>query len=118
VEPRRKLSKRKAPAIKVEAGSGNVFADLGVPDADETLAKAELAHRIAEAIHDRGLTQVRAAALLGVDQPKVSALLRGRLGGFSTDRLLRFLNLLGRDVDIIVRPHGRVDPGHIRVMGA
>jgi predicted XRE-type DNA-binding protein len=83
-----------------------VFADLELPHPEEALARAELAQRIADIIAERKLTQVRAAALLGVDQPKVSALLRGKLGGFSTDRLFRFLNALGRDVEIVIRPRG------------
>ena len=73
-------------ALKVEEGSGNVFADIGLPDAEERLAKAALALRIAEAIHARRLTQVGASALLGIDQPKVSRLLRGQLSGFSAER--------------------------------
>lgn len=85
--------------------SGNVFADLGLPNADERLAKAELTIKIAEILRRRRLTQVQAAAILGVDQPKVSALIRGRLAGFSIERLLRFLLLLGTDVSITIRPH-------------
>ena len=73
--------------------SGNVFADLGVPNPEEALAKAELAHKIIVLIRERGLTQVQAAKLLGIDQPKVSALIRGRLTGFSLERLMRFLLL-------------------------
>lgn len=84
-------------------GSGNVFEDLGVPDSGEALAKAELATQIASEIADRKLTQTRAAALLSVNQADVSDLVRGKLKGFSTDRLLRFLNVLGRDVEIVVR---------------
>src|SRR5207302_5672052 len=100
-----------------EASSGNVFADLGVPDADEALAKAELARRIAAVLAQRKLTQARAAALLGIDQPKVSALIRGKLDGFSTDRLFRFLNALGQDVEIVVRPRrGENGHGSIRVV--
>jgi predicted XRE-type DNA-binding protein len=87
-----------------ELSSGNVFADLGLPDARELQAKAELAYEISRTIDQRGLTQVQAAALLGVDQPKVSALVRGRLDGFSMERLYRFLNALGKDVEILVRP--------------
>lgn len=90
--------------MEVEASSGNVFADLAVPDAHEVLTKAELAQRICTILTGRKLTQARAAALLGVDQPKISALIRGKLDGFSTDRLLRFLNALGQDVEIVVRP--------------
>ncbi|HVC48322.1 MAG TPA: helix-turn-helix transcriptional regulator [Terracidiphilus sp.] len=83
--------------------SGNVFADLGVPNPEEALAKAELAHKIAVLIRARGLTQAQAAKLLGVDQPKVSALIRGRLAGFSLERLMRFLLRLGQDIRITVQ---------------
>jgi predicted XRE-type DNA-binding protein len=101
-------SKRAASRVQeVEAGSGNVFADLDVPDADAALAKAELARRICLLLSERKLTQARAAAVLGIDQPKVSALVRGKLDGFSTDRLFRFLNALGQDVEIVVRPRRR-----------
>jgi predicted XRE-type DNA-binding protein len=84
-------------------GSNNVFADLGFPDAEEMMAKAVLAHRIRRAIDERRLTQAEAAKVIGVDQPKISALRRGRLSGFSLERLLRFLVLLGRDVEIVVK---------------
>lgn len=83
--------------------SGNVFGDLGLSAPDIRLAKAELAASISAVIKRRKLTQAQAASLLGVDQPKVSALMRGRLGGFSTDRLLRFLLAMGQDIRIIVR---------------
>ena len=88
---------------KVRKSSGNVFADLAVPRASEALAKAEIARRIIEFLESRRLTQVAAAEVLGVDQPKVSALKRGRLEGFSTDRLFKFLNTLGRDVEIVIK---------------
>jgi predicted XRE-type DNA-binding protein len=87
----------------VEASSGNVFADLGLPDAADLLLKAELARRIGSILRHRHLTQIEAAAVLGIDQPKISALLRGRLSGFSTERLLRFLLTLGRDITIVVK---------------
>ena len=90
--------------IKVTPSSGNVFDDLGLPNADEELAKADLAFEISRIIEERGLTQVEAAEIMGVDQPKVSALVRYRLDGFSMERLYRFLNALGTDVEIIVRP--------------
>lgn len=90
-----------------EISSGNVFADLGLPHPEERLAKAELAHKIITAIERRGLTQAGAAKLLEVDQPKISALKRGRLAGFSLDRLVRFLVLLGNDVEIVVKAHRR-----------
>lgn len=93
--------------VLVEESSGNVFADLGLPDADELLAKAELARTIRGLIERRGLTQRDAARLLGTTQPKVSDLVRGRLEGFSMERLYRFLNALGQDVQIVVRPKPR-----------
>ena len=83
--------------------SGNVFADLGMPNPDEALAKAELAHKITMLVRSQGLTQVQTARLLGVDQPKVSALMRGQLSGFSLERLMRFLLLLGQDIRITVQ---------------
>jgi predicted XRE-type DNA-binding protein len=88
-----------------EVGSGNVFADLGYPRPEEALAKAELAHKITTIIARRRLTQAEAADILAVDQPKVSALRRGKLSGFSLDRLVRFLVLLGSDVQIVVKDH-------------
>jgi len=86
----------------VESSTGNVFADLGVANPDLALAKAALARQIERIIKARRLTQVRVAEILGVDQGKVSALVRGRLRGFSTERLFRFLNALGQDVKIVV----------------
>jgi predicted XRE-type DNA-binding protein len=91
----------------VEVSRGNVFADLDLPEPEEALAKADLAYQISRIITRRRLTQKAAADLLGIDQPKVSALMRGRLGGFSTDRLLRFLHALGHDVEIHVKPKSR-----------
>jgi predicted XRE-type DNA-binding protein len=91
--------------MRVEAGSGNVFADLGLPNPDLALAKAELVQRIRELIAERKLTQIQAAKLLGLDQPKVSALVRGRVAGYSIDRLFRLLNALGQRVEITVRPN-------------
>lgn len=88
-------------------GTGNVFEDLGHPRPAEALAKAELARKISGLIAKRGLTQADAAEVLQVDQPKVSALVRGRLAGFSLDRLVRFLVLLGSDVEIVVKPRPR-----------
>jgi len=106
-----------AEKIEYTESSGNVFADLGLPDADTLLIKAELVRQISRIIAQRGLTQAQAAELLGIDQPKVSALLSGRLRGFSLERITRFLNALGRDVDIVVRPKaaGRGD-GVVRVV--
>jgi predicted XRE-type DNA-binding protein len=98
-------------------GSGNVFEDLGHPRPAEALAKVELARKIGRLIAKRGLTQDAAAALLKIDQPKVSALVRGRLAGYSLDRLVRFLVLLGRDVEIVVKPRARTT-GRARVLVA
>jgi predicted XRE-type DNA-binding protein len=90
--------------IEHVVGSRNVFADLGFENPEEELARAELAYKINCIISSRGWTQKRAAEVLGVDQPKVSALVRGRLSGFSIDRLTRFLNALDYDVTIEVSP--------------
>lgn len=83
--------------------SGNVFADLNLPRAGDLLAKAELAAKIIAEIQRRRLTQALAAAILGIDQPKISALKQGKLSGFSIERLMRFLLLLGRDIEITVK---------------
>ena len=90
--------------IPYTIGSGNVFADLDFEEPNEALLKAELARRISEIIDGRGLTQTAAAKLLGVDQPKVSALLRGRLKGFTIDRLVRYAAAFGQEVEVVVRP--------------
>lgn len=85
-------------------GSGNVFADLGMPDAAAELVKAQLTFQIAKRIKALGLTQTAAATRLGVSQPDVSCLMKKRPTGFSTDRLLALLTALGIDVDIVLRP--------------
>jgi predicted XRE-type DNA-binding protein len=105
--------------IEVYHGSDNVFADLELPDAEEMQAKAELARQILSIITKRHLTQTMAAEILGIDQPKVSALMRGRLRGFSMERLFHFLNALGRDVQIVVKakPRSR-QQAHLRVAAA
>jgi predicted XRE-type DNA-binding protein len=90
--------------LDYEIGSDNVFADLGFPDAEELALKSDLATEIRETIERLGLTQVKAAALLGVDQPKVSAIVRGRLSDFSIQRLMEFLTRLDMDVEIVLRP--------------
>lgn len=110
--------KKTVPDEEVEffVGSGNVFADLGLPDAEELFAKADLVIEIERTIRARRLTQARAAELMGIDQPKVSKLLRGDLKGFSTHRIMEFLALLGRDIDITVGPQRRSQrPGKITV---
>lgn len=84
-------------------GSGNVYKDLGFENPEEELAKARLASTIYDIIEERDLTQVQAAKILGIDQPKVSALKNGRLGGFSIERLFIFLRKLDRDIEIVIR---------------
>jgi len=107
---------KKSDIIK---SSGNIFADLDVPESETALAKADLARRINAIIRKRDMTQAEAAMILGIDQAKVSALNRGRLTGFSTERLFRLLNALGQDVQIVVRkaPASR-KRGQVTVMEA
>ena len=88
-----------------ETGSRNVFKDIGVPNAEEHLVKAQLVFKIDTILKARGLKQVEAAALFGVRQPDVSKMLRGEFRQFSVERLLRFLVALDQDVEIIVKPH-------------
>jgi len=97
------------PNREFTLSSGNVFADLSLPTADDLLAKAELAAKIIAEIQRRRLTQSQAAAILGIDQPKVSALKQGRLTGFSIERLMRLILALGRSIEITVK--GRAKPG-------
>jgi predicted XRE-type DNA-binding protein len=88
-----------------EVGSGNVFADIGLPNADEHLVRAQLVHKIDVLMKERKLKQIEAAALFGVKQPDVSKMLRGDFRQFSVERLMRFLVALGHDVEIVVKPH-------------
>src|SRR5713101_7574705 len=97
----------KRKALEMEPGSGNVFADLGLPDAGEHLIKAGLVVKINRIIRQRALTQASAAQLMGIDQPKVSAMLAGQFRGYSVERLMRFLVALGHDVEIVVKPRKR-----------
>jgi len=91
-------------SIAIEAGSGNAYADLGLPDAQEMLVKAKLASKIAEIIQRQKLTQQQAAELLAMPQPKVSLMLRGQFRGISESKMLDCLARLGRDIDIVVKP--------------
>ncbi len=102
----------------VERGSGNVFADLGLPDADAHLAKAELVSRIDDILRERGITQADAARLLGLSEPNVSRLLRGEFRDYSLEDLLRLLTALGCDVDIVVRQPGGAPAGTLRIVVA
>ena len=105
----------KAEGMKIERGSGNVFKDLGYPDADAHLLKAELVTRIDKIICQRGLKQVEAAKLLGLSQPDVSRLLRGNFREYSMERLLRLLTVLGRDVEIVIRQSQSQHGGRLSV---
>jgi predicted XRE-type DNA-binding protein len=89
---------------KVTPSGGNVFADMGLEDADDLLIKADLAISIAAILSKRGLNQTAAAKVLGIDQPKVSRLLRGDLYGFSIDQLIRLLGALGQKVSVTISP--------------
>ena len=111
------MVKEREAKIPVTESSGNVFADMGLPQAEEELTKAQLASHIRQVIKRRRLTQVAAASIMDIDQPKVSALLNGRLANFSSARLMRLLTALGQDVDIMVRskPRNRAH-GRIRVL--
>jgi predicted XRE-type DNA-binding protein len=104
---------------KIEKGSANVYADLGMADADKMLVKAQLAAKISEIIKLRKLTQTQAASLLGMTQPKLSNMLRGRFRGISDAKMLECMTLLGRDVQIVVKPVSRSrKTGHVSVLFA
>jgi predicted XRE-type DNA-binding protein len=90
--------------MTITPSSGNVFEDIGVAEPEVALAKADLALAIAAIVADRGWTQEEAASALGIDQPKISALMRGRLSGFSFERLMRFLNRLNYNVNLTITP--------------
>ena len=90
--------------IRAKESSGNVFADLGLPNPEQELLKARLTLQIFRIVKARGLTQAQAGEILGIKQPHVSALMRNRAGNFSVGRLMEFLNRLGQDVQITVKP--------------
>jgi predicted XRE-type DNA-binding protein len=106
------MATRTRKRVKSEKSSGNVFADLGLPHPEQELLKARLTLQIYRLIKERGLTQVQAGGILGIQQPRVSTLMRNRAGAFSVERLMDFLTALGQDVEITVRPtrneHGSV----------
>ncbi len=106
----------KTQKIEHTTGSGNVYEDLGFADSEERIAKAKFAMRINDVIEKRKLNQTQAGKILGINQPKISALANGQLSGFSMERLIHFLNLLNQDVEITIktkrgRPnnHGRLN---------
>jgi predicted XRE-type DNA-binding protein len=104
------MAKKRSKKMEVEVGSGNVFADLGFPDAAELDIKGRLAVEIVRVINGRRLSQAAAARILRINQPKVSALKNYKLDGFSVERLMTFLLNLGQDVEIRIRSHGKSDP--------
>ena len=112
------MGKKRENDIPVTASSGNVFADMGLPEPEEELTKAQLASHIRRVVKRQRLTQAAAASLMGIDQPKVSALLNGRLANFSSERLMRLLTALGQDVEITIKGKPRTRAyGCIRVIG-
>lgn len=103
--------------IKIEKSSGNVYADLGMADADEMLVKAQLANKISEIIKKKKWTQQEAAKALGMTQPKLSNMLRGKFRGISEAKMLDCLLKLGRNIEIIVGPARRTRfAGHLEVI--
>ncbi len=106
------------PKIKIAKSSGNVFQDLGLGDPEGLALKASVALRIIRALEDRDLTQTEAAKLLGLKQPKVSALLNGKISGFSLERLLTFLAKLGHDVTISHKKRRKLTEGEIKFTAA
>ncbi|MEM7175608.1 MAG: helix-turn-helix transcriptional regulator [Chlamydiota bacterium] len=104
--------------IEVFVGSGNVFEDLDYPNPTEAQAKAELARQIHQVIESKNLTQQEAAEMMGISQPKVSDIIRGKLSKYTLDRLIRFLRLLGRDIEIRIKKHtSRSKPASLSVVG-
>jgi len=103
---------------QVARSSGNVFADMGLPDAAELHAKARLCAALNLIVERRGLSQAEVAAALGINQPKVSALLHYKLEGFSVERLMHFLVALGHDVEILIKPKPRSRSARIAVKAA
>jgi predicted XRE-type DNA-binding protein len=101
------MATKKKSIITAEKGSGNVFADLGLPHPEREQLRAHLTLQIYRIVKERGLTQAETAEILGIKQPHVSALMRNRAGSFSAERLMEFLTALGQDVQITVKPTRR-----------
>lgn len=89
---------------RIETGSGNIFADLGLPDAEQHLLKAQIVSEIYRLTNERNLTQTQAGKLMGISQPEVSRMFKGNFREYSIDRLMTFLTAFDRDVEIISRP--------------
>jgi predicted XRE-type DNA-binding protein len=98
------MREKKTEAETIDAGSGDVLVDLGFPDADERKLRVQLAMQLNELVAARHLTQARAAQMFGIPQPHISELKHYKLSRFSSERLLHFVTLLDRDVEIIIRP--------------
>ena len=111
MKKRRKIGKEE----NITLGSGNVFADLGLPNPEQELLKAELTLQIYRIIKQRNLTQTQAGKILGISQPHVSALSRNRAGNFSVGKLLDFLTALGQNVEITVKP-ARKEQGELSLV--
>jgi predicted XRE-type DNA-binding protein len=105
------MTKRKTGVYE---GSDNVFADLGLPNPEERLLKANIVSELYRLIKQRGLTQVRAAKLVGIHQPDLSLLLRGDFDDYSVERLMKMLTVFEQDIEIVMKPHGKAgEPGRI-----
>lgn len=107
---------RKKAKSGIEQSSGNIFADLGLPNAERELLKARLTLQVHKLIQERGLTQAQAGEILGIQQPQVSLLMRNRSGTFSVGRLIEFLTALGQDVEVKIKP-ARKAQGEMSVVG-
>ncbi|HUO09510.1 MAG TPA: helix-turn-helix transcriptional regulator [Phycisphaerae bacterium] len=111
----KKARNKRNDSVNVEEGSGNVFADIGVKNPEEALIKARLAMVISDLIRKMNMSQADVADKLGLDQPKISMLLRGRLKDFSVERLFRIVNALEQDIRIVISPHKRGATERVRV---
>lgn len=117
IKVKNKTQKAHSRVSRVTEGSGNVFADLGLPNPEQELLKAQLTLQIYTILKDSGMTQVEIAKILGVQQPQVSLLMRNRAGNFSVGRLMEFLTALRQDIEITVRPT-RKEHGALSVISA
>jgi len=110
------MTKRK---IEIHESSGNVFADLGLPNTEERLLKANIVNELHRLIKERGLTQVKAAKLIGIHQPDLSHLLRGDFEDYSADRLMKMLTVFEQDIEIVMKPNRKAGkPGRITFKSA
>lgn len=108
---------KKKDELEVTIGSGNAFLDMGHQNPEEALAKSNLAHQISKVIKSRKLTQKQTAEILGISQPNVSDIVRGNLQKYSIDRLMRFLRVLGKDIEIRVKKSKYISRPRLEVVG-